>query len=120
MFTVPRNSEITPGHGEGWVKKQVFVLQLNVNRWKQPEVGEEGCSVGRRQGSSWGEEKAGWKGGPIWGNHRDKQPVPGISSPNSGQPRQTGAPWALHPISAPQSSPQETKYGESCTLRPFG
>ena len=48
MFKVPGNSEIMPGGPEGLVKKLVFVLELNLNRWKWPEVGEEGHSAGGR------------------------------------------------------------------------
>lgn len=51
MFKVPGNSEIMPGGPEDLVKKLVFVLELNLNRWKWPEVGEEGHSAGGRGGS---------------------------------------------------------------------
>lgn len=34
MFKVPGNSEIMPGGLEGLLKKLVFVLALNLNRWK--------------------------------------------------------------------------------------
>lgn len=33
MFKVPGNSEIMPGGPEGLVRKLVFVLELNLNRW---------------------------------------------------------------------------------------
>lgn len=74
MFKVPGNSEIMPGGPEGLVKKLVFVLELNLNRWKWPEVGEEGHSAGGRgvllekgRGGSWrGAEEAGWEGGLVW------------------------------------------------------
>ena len=46
MFKVPGNSEIMPGGPEGLLKKLVFVLELNLKRWKLPEVGEEGHSAG--------------------------------------------------------------------------